>query len=600
MNYLYLSLVYTIVLASFLWLGSNFASLKITPNNILTVVLISIGANILFFLPTIFGLATKKNLRLIFYLYNTPVWSVTILLATLALPDATMVIVVFVAAITSYAAIATNALSTFIFGFCLILGSATAKLITDRNAFLSSEFWYPVYLSFFFIGFISVLAQSIRNLRLKYRRQKEQAEEERLKVEKAHAEIEKLNEFSKKINETTDLDDILDSVLMHVGETFPIDASSLYLVDKEANEMTYYRGIFPSYISSEKVAEMQGRRLRLDESGGMHYKVFQRRRAFYLPKFRTTGITEFDLQGIEKLDLTSLLIVPLLVQNEVIGLLDFTNYRTPMKLSKADIASISRFCEQIAGAIHSSSLLKQTEEARQKAEDERKKSEKMHKRLSTIGQMASTIVHDLKNPMGVIKGYVELAGDEDTSKEERQEYLDVIDEEVNRLSDMAFDILDFAKGDVKLNIQNHSLKEYMNEIYKFLKPNFEESNIELKLQLDYDGDLSFDANRFRRVIINLANNAKEAMSDGGEFTMAVSKNETNVLFNFSDNGPGIPEEIQETLFEVFVTKGKEKGTGLGMSTVKNIVEAHDGEISFETKVGEGTKFLVSLPIQKPE
>jgi len=61
---------------------------------------------------------------------------------------------------------------------------------------------------------------------------------------------------------------------------------------------------------------------------------------------------------------------------------------------------------------------------------------------------------------------------------------------------------------------------------------------------------------------------------------------------------GIPEEIQETLFEVFVTKGKEKGTGLGMSTVKNIVEAHGGEISFETKLGEGTKFMVSLPVVK--
>jgi len=86
------------------------------------------------------------------------------------------------------------------------------------------------------------------------------------------------------------------------------------------------------------------------------------------------------------------------------------------------------------------------------------------------------------------------------------------------------------------------------------------------------------------------------MGTDGEFIMAVSKNEKNVLFNFTDNGPGIPEEIQETLFEVFVTKGKEKGTGLGMSTVKNIVEAHGGEISFETKVGEGTKFMVSLPV----
>jgi len=84
-----------------------------------------------------------------------------------------------------------------------------------------------------------------------------------------------------------------------------------------------------------------------------------------------------------------------------------------------------------------------------------------------------------------------------------------------------------------------------------------ENRDKLKEIIGKDGDLSFDANRFRRVIL-----------------------EKNVLFDFIDNGPGIPEEIQETLFEVFVTKGKEKGTGLAMSTVKSI------------------KFLVSLPMEK--
>jgi len=238
-----------------------------------------------------------------------------------------------------------------------------------------------------------------------------------------------------------------------------------------------------------------------------------------------------------------------------------------------------------------------SEEAQRHAEAEREKSEKMHKRLSTIGQMASTIVHDLKNPMGIIKGYVEMADAEDTSKEEREGYHRIIDEEIDRLSDMAFEILDFASGDLNLNIQNHSLKEYMGEIYQFLKPHFDENSIELRLQLDYDGALAFDADRVRRVILNLATNAKDAMVADGEFLISTRKNGSHVLFDFTDTGPGIPREIQDTLFEVFVSKGKEKGTGLGMATVKNIVEAHGGEISFETTPGEGTTFTVSLPAE---
>jgi len=282
-----------------------------------------------------------------------------------------------------------------VFALSMVSWESIIPIFPPANSpknFVPSPTLVMIFFDIVVVFCLAILAANIRRARQKTNDARTIAEVEKMKAEKARAEIEKLNEFSKKLNETTDLDEILDSVLMHVREAFPINAAFLYLIESsEANEMVYYRGIFPSYISSEKVAVMQARRFRLDESGGVHYKVFQRKRAFYLPKFRRTGGTEYDWQGIEKLDLKSILIVPLLVQNTVIGLLDFTNYRTPMKLSQSDIASISRFCEQIAGAIHSSSLLKQTEEARSLAEDEKLNVEKTQNEIEKLNEFSKRI-----------------------------------------------------------------------------------------------------------------------------------------------------------------------------------------------------------------
>jgi len=232
---------------------------------------------------------------------------------------------------------------------------------------------------------------------------------------------------------------------------------------------------------------------------------------------------------------------------------------------------------------------------------------KMHIKLSkyfkaekftTVGQMAAGIIHDLKNPIAAIIGYAELVAMDELNPVQK-EYLEIIGSEANRLTDMAHEILEFVKGETKLDLEEVNAHDYVAEIVKFLTPSFKAENINLISNIQYKEKIKLDQDRFRRVIYNIANNAKEAIGSLGNFVIEVApdpKDNKMILFTFSDNAGGIPEEIQATLFEPFVTHGKSNGTGLGMAMVKKIVEEHGGKINFDTKIGEGTKFYITLPL----
>jgi len=219
-------------------------------------------------------------------------------------------------------------------------------------------------------------------------------------------------------------------------------------------------------------------------------------------------------------------------------------------------------------------------------------------KMASLGNMASSIVHDLKNPLGIIKGYTEMAGDDSFEEDERIEFLDTVNREVDRLNDMVYDILDYSKGDIHLNIQQVNVEKYLMEINRYIEPYFTDKKIELKFHIIDKVVINIDPDRFRRVIYNIANNAADAMvkanTENASLDIEFLRGEDCSIINFIDNGPGIPKEIQDNLFIPFVSHGKNHGTGLGMAIVKNIVESHNGIISFVTPEKGGTVFKVTL------
>lgn len=216
-------------------------------------------------------------------------------------------------------------------------------------------------------------------------------------------------------------------------------------------------------------------------------------------------------------------------------------------------------------------------------------------KLATIGDMAAGIVHDLKNPVGIIKGSVEMADDDSITRDQRREMLNIINDEADRMLYLAQDILDFSHGLVSVKKQGIELEAYAERVRTVLLPNFAEKQIAFSLKLNTQGTVHLDPDRFLRVIVNIAGNAAAALQHGGTFDMEISRSNGNISLTLRDNGPGIPEEIRSTLFQPFVTHGKAQGTGLGMAIARSMVEAHGGTITFETETGKGTTFTIEVP-----
>ncbi len=224
------------------------------------------------------------------------------------------------------------------------------------------------------------------------------------------------------------------------------------------------------------------------------------------------------------------------------------------------------------------------------AQDERVRSE----RLATIGQIAAGIIHDFKSPMTVITMSAEIIAS-NMKDESQKKYTQNIQSQVNRMVNMAQDILDYSHGKKSLNLSNVEFTKSIINKVEFQRKRFEDKKIELKTITPPPFNVSIDTNKFTRVLDNILNNAHEALSPGDKVEICVKRSDDNFQLLISDNGPGIPEEIIDTLFQPFVTSGKAKGTGLGLAISSKIIEDHGGKISVKSEKNKGTIFTITLP-----
>ena len=216
-------------------------------------------------------------------------------------------------------------------------------------------------------------------------------------------------------------------------------------------------------------------------------------------------------------------------------------------------------------------------------------------RLSAIGQMMSTIVHDIRGPVNTIYGFVDLMADDTTTQEERQEFSEIIRQEIQSITTMITELLDFSKGKTSILPRKTSAKNVMKRFTPRIQQMCDRHHIQLTLENTSTHLIHADEEKLVRVLYNISKNAVEAMQEGGQLTIRASDTTDAVMFLIQDNGPGIPPEIQDRLFDSFVTSGKAGGTGLGLAIVKKVVEEHHGRIELETAAGKGTTFRIYIP-----
>jgi signal transduction histidine kinase len=211
-------------------------------------------------------------------------------------------------------------------------------------------------------------------------------------------------------------------------------------------------------------------------------------------------------------------------------------------------------------------------------------------RLSAIGELSGRLAHDLRNPLSVMKMSIDLIkqspADSKLSDENVTKRIDLIEKSIDRISHQVDDVLGYVRNS-PLNLQNTSLRELLqNSIDKVNIPN----DVEIELPKN-DVNIDCDSVKLDAVFINLIVNSIQAMHDGGKIQIKISEQDNLAILKFIDSGDGIPNENKSKIFEPLFTT-KQKGTGLGLASCKNIVEQHQGEISVENNP---TTFTIVLP-----
>lgn len=221
-------------------------------------------------------------------------------------------------------------------------------------------------------------------------------------------------------------------------------------------------------------------------------------------------------------------------------------------------------------------------------------------RLSTIGRLLSSVIHDLKTPMTIISGYVQMMA---TAKDDaqRSEYAELVLKQFDLIAAMQREVLEFARGERNALVRKVYLAKFFGDFLQQLEHEVEGKRVKLVLDLEEKGTARFDEGKMSRALHNLSRNAIEAMgADGGTLTIGVRRGKpssaggADLVISVGDTGPGIPKEIEGKLFQSFVTAGKKGGTGLGLAIVKKIVEEHGGTVAVQSSA-RGTTFVIHLP-----
>ncbi|WP_081718145.1 MULTISPECIES: two-component system sensor histidine kinase NtrB [unclassified Paenibacillus] len=212
-------------------------------------------------------------------------------------------------------------------------------------------------------------------------------------------------------------------------------------------------------------------------------------------------------------------------------------------------------------------------------------------RLSLVGQMAASITHEVRNPMAVVRGFLQLM--QEKSPESLDHYYRIVLEELDRANSIINDFLSLAQNRIAEK-EESQLHDIIHELSPLLwaDANLRGQSIEFMLAHDVP-KLHLNSKEIKQVVLNLARNGMEAMNEKGVLTLETRLVDDTVELCVRDTGPGIPRVKQEKLFEPFFTT-KAKGTGLGLSMCLSIVERHNGTITIESEEGQGTTFKVAF------
>ena len=226
------------------------------------------------------------------------------------------------------------------------------------------------------------------------------------------------------------------------------------------------------------------------------------------------------------------------------------------------------------------------------------------KKFAHFEKLTAVLAHEIKQPLSAINVWVWTLQKNLSEGTAEHKGAVVIRSELNRVDQIVKDFLKLTQP-VDPKVVSMKAEGLLQEIIDLLRPKLERSSIKLKLDSTTDRRFQGDPQQLKQVVMNLVQNAAESIGENGQITLrsrrdrlVLNGEKTDaVVIEVEDNGPGIPAEVQERLFDPFFST-KENGTGLGLAIAAKIVDKHEGALVFETQQGHGTRFGIVLPVEK--
>jgi signal transduction histidine kinase len=217
--------------------------------------------------------------------------------------------------------------------------------------------------------------------------------------------------------------------------------------------------------------------------------------------------------------------------------------------------------------------------------------------LSNLGEMVAGISHEIRNPLGIIRSSAELLKKKVATIDPANAIPDIIIEEASRLNSIITDFLNYARPK-NPSFMPCRVEEVLEKNIAFLSSQIQEQGYEIIKHYSKNlPEIMADSAMLYQAFLNILINALQSMKPGGKINVALSSNDSAVSITFQDEGDGIPQDLIEKIWDPFFTT-KEKGTGLGLGIVKNIIESHTGTIKIENRSAGGAQVTVVLPVNR--
>ena len=337
-------------------------------------------------------------------------------------------------------------------------------------------------------------------------------------------------------------------------------------------------------------------RVRMDDSDQVPVRAVRERRPIVVTDAASDPGVAPALHALLGAD--QFVCVPLIARDVALGAIIADNIFTGRPIHDDDVEVLRTFATHAGLAISTASAYRKLEEqlvALEEAHDQIVRSE----RLATVGKLAAHVAHEIRNPLATIGGFTRsiLRSLDDLPKVQRN--AGIILAEVIRLEQILANVMNFTKPGDPIP-RDRDINEFVEGVCAFHEHSFAEQHIVLHKSLDPACPiLRFDPDQIRQVLINLIQNALDAMPEGGELTVLTRRQNGHVEIVIADTGHGMGSEVTGNLFEPFFTT-KVGGTGLGLSVSQKIAHSHGGDILVQSKPGAGSSFTLQLPIPHSE